>query len=452
MRLAVIGATAAGPAAAAEASREGAEVVLFEQSEHVSVGACEIPYYVAGQLKGGANDLEVLTPEAFASSRGVAVHTQHRVVSLDPHAGRLVAESLVHGSRHEERFDRFILATGARAKRLGVEGEDAAGVFVVRSLASAVAIKAWVDTEPVRHAVIAGGGFVGLEMAEALHDRGIRVTILEPRGHVLAKVLSEPMVPLLQQAVHAAGVRVRGERITHIEADRHGRVRYVGTNRGERIGCQLVIVAIGLTPRTELARAAGVALGDTGAVAVDDRMRTNVRSVWACGDLIEVPRVVDGKKIHWPLAPVGRRTARVAARNAAGRQPPDRFNGITGSIAVKAFGVEVAQVGLSLEDALAAGFEAVTAQVQHWSRVSVYPGAKRLHVRYVVERRTGRLLGGELVGEEGAALRADVLVPLIRHERTVQEIAQDLDLVYNPPVAPATDPLKVAASVAQKMV
>lgn len=449
MRIAVIGGTASGPAAAAEAARVNpeAEVVLFEEGAHISVGACEIPYFVAGRL-GGAESLKPLTAAAFARTRGATVRLHHRVVGLEPGRGRLVVEALRDGSRHEEKFDRFVLATGARARRLGVEGEEAAGVFPVRTYDDAVALKSWLDTEPVRHVVVAGGGYVGLEMAEAMRDRGLRATILEPLGRVLPGTLSDALAGPMSAAVQAAGVPVRPEKITRIEAAPDGRVRAVWTDRGEVVGCQAVLVCVGVEPRTALAEAAGVRLGETGAVAVDAHMRTNRRTVWACGDLVEVPRGVDNVPVYQPLAPVGRRTARVAARNAAGRRPPDRFAGITGAIAVRAFGVEAARVGLSLEEAQAAGFDAIAADVQHWSRTKVYPGARPLWVRLVVARPEGRLLGGEVVGEEGAALRADVLVPLVASGAAVRVLAEDLDLVYNPPVAPAVDALRIAAAEA----
>ena len=211
-------------------------------------------------------------------------------------------------------------------------------------------------------------------------------------------------------------------------------------------------VAIGLEPRTDLARAAGVKLGATGAIAVDDSMQTNLSNVWACGDCIEVPHVLRNEPVYLPLAPVSRRSSRVAARNAAsrGRGGRDTFAPVTGSMGVRAFGIEVARVGLSLADAETAGFEAVACTIRHWSRTKMYPGTKPVWVRFVVERGTGRLLGGELVGQEGAGLRADVLVPLIREGYTARQIVEEIDLIYNPPIAPAVDPLLIAASAAAK--
>lgn len=451
MRIAVIGGLASGPAAAAEAARTNpnAQVVLFEKEPHISVGSCEIPYFISGDIED-ATTLEVLTAEEFEKTRGAKVYTQHRVESIDPERKRLVVRSLIHNSTHEELFDRFILATGARARTLNVEGEDAKGVFTVRGLPDAIKINEWIANEPVQHVVVVGGGFVGLEMADAIRERGLRATILSPDGRVLGGAVPSELAGHLVNAGVNAGVPVRNERAVRFSADSSGRVSAVHTDKGETIGCQAVVVAVGIMPRTELATNARIKIGLQGGIFVDDRMRTSRRNVWACGDGIEVLRVIDGKKILWPLSPVARRTARVAARNAAGQKPADRFNGVTPSFAVRAFGLEAASAGLLLEDAREAGFNADSVEIRHWSRVSTMPGAKRLHVQFVFERPSGRLLGGSLVGEEGAALRANVLVPWIRNRIRVKAIAEDMDLVYTPPVAPAVDPLRIAASAAMR--
>ena len=452
MRIAVIGGLAAGPTAAAEAKRSDpdADVVLYEQGAHVSIGACEIPYYVADRLDG-PDDLIVLTPDELEATRGVEVHVRHRVTALDARAGTLEVEALDYGATRTERFDRFILATGARARALDVPGADAAGVFSIRDFADALDVKRWLATEAVRHVVVVGGGYIGLEMAEAVCDRGLRATILDPAGRVLSSSLAPEVGGQLDQAVRGAGVLVRAETVTSVLADDAGRVRAVRTDAGEIVGCQAVIVAIGVTPRVELATAAGVTRGATGAVAVDEQMRTNVRTVWACGDLVEVPRVLDGRAIHWPLAPVGRRTARVAARNAVRRGgTPERMSGITGAVAVRAFGIEAASVGLDEDAAREAGFDAVVAQIRHTTRTRVYPGSQPIDVRLVAERGSGRLLGGQVVAPEGAALRANVLVPILRAGTPARELAEDMDLVYNPPVAPTVDPLRIAAKMVMR--
>ena len=451
MRIAVIGGLAAGPAAAAEAKRHApeAEVVMFEAGPHISVGTCEMPYWIGGDLQPGA-DLLVVSPQEMKSKKGVEVHLRHRVTGLDPRRGRLTVEALDFGASREESFDRFILATGARARRLGVENEDAAGVFTLRDLVDMHAIERWLDTEPVRHAVIAGGGYIGLEMAEALRQRGLRVTILDPTGRVLGSTVACEASSLMQEAVAEAGVVVRQETATGIDTDDRGRVRAVRTDRGEIVGCQLFIVSVGVESRTELAEAAGIALGDSG-IQVDDEMRTSARTVWACGDVVEIPRAPDGKRVLWPLATTARRTARVAARNTAaslsrGRSTTDRFAPFAGAVAVKAFGVEVGSVGLSMKLAEGAGIDAFATDIRHVSRTAMFEGVEPIDVRLVAEQGSGRLLGGQVVGREGAALRANVLVPLVQSGASVRALAEDHDLIYNPPLAPAVDPLKIAAA------
>ena len=453
-RIAVIGGVASGPAAAAQAHRvdPDADVVLFEQGSDISYGACEMPYYVAGQIPSD-DPLVMLTPEQFEKTRKATVRTRHHVLAIHPKRCRLDVKDLATGRITEERFDKFILATGARARLPEGEGSDASNIFPMRQLEDARMLKRYLGAHTVQHAVVLGGGYIGVEMAEALRALDIRVTILEPRGTVLHTYLDDYLQPLVHEAVHRHGVIVRQEQAVEFEVDTGGAVQAVRTDKGEKIGCQVVVAAMGTVPNTALAEAAGLTLGATGALAVDAQMRTNLPNVWACGDCVEVERLIDRRKVYLPLAPVAFRTARVAATNAArrGRGAPARFPGVVGASGVKVFEFEVASVGLRLDEARAAGFDAFVTRIKHWSRVSFYPGARPLHVSLVVERGKGRLLGAGLVGEEGAVLRADVLVPCLRDGWTVHQI-KDLDLLYTPPFAPSLDPLIVAANEAAKRV
>lgn len=451
-RIAVIGGVAAGPAAAAEARRTDpeAEIVLFEQGPHISYGACEIPYYIDNRVED-AETLIVFTPEKFEAARGTVVRTRHRVLGIDPKRARLDVKDLRTETVTEERFDKIILATGARSRLPDFEGLEAPNAFPVRRLDEAKALKTYLEHEEVRHAVILGGGHIGVEMAESLHERGIRVTIVEPGEGLLNRYINRGFQEMVHKEMDRHGVAIHQELPTGVECDRRGRITAVRTDRGEKIGCQLVLIAIGLELNTELGEAAGARLGPSGAFDVDAQMRTSVPNLWACGDCAEVERVIDGKKIHLPLSPVAFRSARVAARNAArkGRGAPARFPGVTPASAVVFFDLEVAAVGLHLDEAREAGFDAFSVAFEGTSRVSFYPGARPLHVYYVVERQTGRILGAQLLGEEGAALRANVLVPLVREGATVSAI-KDLDLIYTPPVAPSLDPLLRAAARAER--
>ncbi len=451
-RIAVIGGVASGPAAAAEAVRtdRDADVVLFEQDDFISYGACEIPYYVAGWIED-YHRLVVLTPAEFERTRGASVRVRHRVTALDPKRSRLCVRDLDRDTEAEERFDKFILATGARARVPDMAGADAENVFPLRRLDDARGLRQYLDSREIHHAVVLGAGYVGIEAAEALTARGIRVSLLEPAGVPLPAYIDDEYCGLIEAVLKRHGVFVRPEKAVAMENDQFGRVDVVLTDHGERIGCQLVIIAMGIQPNVELAVDAGAHVGDTGALATDDQMRTNLPNVWACGDVAEVRRVIDGARVHVPLSPAAFRTARVAAQNAArrGRGAPARFPGVCPASAVKVFELEVAQAGLRLQAARDAGFDALSSSIRSWSRVKLYPGAKPIHVRMIVERGSGRLLGAEVIGEEGAAHRLNVLVPLIREGWSVRDI-RDIDVIYTPPYAPSLDPLVVAANEAWK--
>ena len=446
-RIVVIGGVAAGPAAAAHAQRidPEADVILFEQGAHISVGACEMPYYVADWIED-AETLLVLTPDEFEETRGAEVRTHCKVLAIHPERGLLDVQNVQTGEVREEPFDKLILAIGAHARMPDLGGLDAENMFPMRRLDDAIALKEYLGAHDVRHAVILGGGYIGVEMAEALRERDVRVTVLDPLGGLLPGYLDDDLRPLVHDVAEKHGVQVRTEVATGFEHDDSGLVRAVRTDAGELIGCQLVLVAMGVVPNTDLAERAGIRVGETGALAVDEHMQTNLPNVWACGDCVEVERVIDGAKVHLPLSPVAFRTARVAAANAAGNDSEelDRFPGVCMASAVKFFELEVAVVGMRLDEAREASFDAIAHSIESTTRVSIYPGARPIHVRYVVERGSGRLLGAEVVAEEGAVHRADVLVPLIREGWSVKDV-RDLDLIYTPPFAPMMDPLLVAA-------
>lgn len=451
-RIAVIGGVASGPAAAAQAKRTDpdAEVVLFEQGNHISYGACELPYVVAGIIEDPEAVIH-LTPAAFEASRGARVHIRHRVERIKAQRCRLVVRDLTTDTVREERFDKFILATGARAHRPNIPGLDAKSVFYLRTLADAASMQAFLDAHTVRHAVVLGGGYVGLEAADALMQRGVRVTLLDGGEGLLAGMLDAPFQAKLEKALAEAGLTIRGERATALLVNKANAVQAVATDQKERIGCDLVVVATGIVPNVEVAVDAGVKVGQTGAIAVNAQMRTNVPNIWACGDCIEVSRLIDQRKVLYPQALTAFRTARVAATNAArrGYGASAKFEGVIGNTAVKVFGYEIASAGLTLDEAKQAGFDAHSTTIKHWSRVKLYPGAERIHVCLVWEAARGRILGAQLIGRDGAALRSNTLVPLIRAKEDLHAL-ESLDFVYTPPIAPSLDPLFIGAREAIK--
>lgn len=451
-RIAVVGGVASGTAAAAEARRVDprAEIILFERSEYISYGACEISLFLAGTVKE-ADELIAFTPERFEKERGVVTRTRINVDRIDPRSGRLDYTLLDNGERGYGHFDKFVLATGARARVPDLEETDVDNVFVVRELSHAIALEDYVRTRETHHAVVVGAGFVGIEVAEALVHRGIRISLLQPLPGPLHAHLEEEMSRLAQRVLERGGLTVRNDRFAGLELSNKGTANAVRTQSGELIGCQLVILAMGITPNTRLGVSAGIKTGDSGGFRVNEGMRTNLTNVWACGDCVEVERVIDHKPILSPLSLTAFKTGRTAGRNAArrGSGKPSRFEGVVGAQGLKLFDSEIAYVGLTSREAIAAGFTARTVTIKHTTKAALVPGSDEIHITLVFESSRGRLLGGQLIGGAGTVLRGDILIPLIRAGATVADL-YNLDLIYSPPFSPRLDPLLVAARKAMK--
>ncbi|NND73358.1 MAG: FAD-dependent oxidoreductase [Rhodothermales bacterium] len=452
-RIAIVGGVAAGPAAAAQARRvnPSADIWMFEAGANISYGACEMPYVLSGLIET-IDELVVNTAAEFSRSRNINVRTGHRITAVHAATRTLTIEDSADGRTWDERFDKLVLATGARARRLAVAGEDSTGVFLFRTLDDLRQVTKMLNQRPAKHAVVAGGGYVGVEVAESLSKAGVRVSIVHRGSHILDSYVGSAHGEIIHNELSRHGVTVRKDSISRIEADATGHVKAVQTVGGELIGCDLVVVAVGVDPHSTLALDAGIRLGVSGGIRVDEHMRTSASGIWACGDCIEVERIVDGAMIHSPLAPTAYRTARVAGSNAArrGRGKPARFHGVTPASAVKVFDLEVAAVGIRRNEAEAAGLDIVSNKIVAGSRAGMYPGSRDISIELVGMRRGGRLIGAELVGGEGAALRANVLALAIRQRLTVSQI-KEVDLIYAPPFAPSIDPIIVAARELEKL-
>lgn len=454
--LLIVGGTAAGTAAAAEARRRNpdARIVLVDRGTDVAYSTCEMPMYVGGDV-GSADDLTRFTPEAFASKVGIDVRTGVRVTAVDVKA-RVAATT----SDGDLRFDRLILATGARATvpeafRSDVDsvdgsGSDAPNVHVLRTLDDARAIRGLFDGGGVHHAVIVGGGYVGLEVAQALGERDVRVTVVQPGAHVLAAGLPDVQAERMVAAMKAANVTIRAARATGLDHGPEGRILALRTDDGEKIGCQFVLVATGIEPASELAVGMGLAVTPVGAVHVNDQMRTSKPDVWACGDVVELPDAISGGFMWVPLAMNAFRSGRVAGANAA-RKPgtrPERMAPVVPAYAVRAFGLDAAHAGLRLDEALAGGFRAKAIDMKGASHARLL-GGQDVHLRLIYDEPSGRVLGAATVGPPGSALRMNTVAALIRLRGTVDDL-EAADTVYHPHVSPMHDPLKVAARLAQK--
>ncbi|GLV47869.1 NADH oxidase [Thermus sp. LT1-2-5] len=440
-RMVVVGGVAGGASAAAKAKRENPEleVVVYEKSGWVSYGACGLPYVLSGEIPS-LSKLVARTPEEFRK-QGVVVHTHHEVVDIDPLGRVLTVFDHREGRTFQDRYEYLVLATGARPSIPPIPGTEQAGVYTLRSMEDGERLlKA---LEGARRAAILGAGYIGLEVAEAFRKRGLEVTLLEAKERPLPH-WDEEVGTLLRKELERHGVEVwTGVRVLALRGA--GRVEAVETSEGV-VPADLVLVATGVRPNTELAQAMGVALGPTGAIATDHRMRTNLDGVFAAGDVAESFHQVLKRPYWLPLGDVANKHGRTAGSVIAGKEA--RFHGVVGTAIFKAFGLAVATTGLSLEAALKEGYRAKKVFIQSRDGAHYYPGSAPLWVELVYEEGTERLLGGAVVAHGHGALRVDVLAALLHRGSTLEDLLA-LDLAYAPPYSPVWDPLLIAAQQAR---
>jgi CoA-dependent NAD(P)H sulfur oxidoreductase len=439
-RLVVIGGGAAGMSAASAARRvaPGLDVVVCEAGGFAAYGMCGIPYYLGGVVPR-AESLLAYPPEEFRVRRGIDLRLRTRAEEIDPE----LRQVRLAGQDEPLGYDTLIAACGADPVRPPVPGLDLPGVFTIRSLDEAIELRRLLEGGTIRRAVVLGAGYVGLETAEALVSAGAEVEVIEALPRVLGTV-DEPIAELARAELerHAR----LGTRLDAVRPGPDGR-RLTALAGGEHIPADLVVVAAGVRPATDLLIRAGVRHLPDRSVAVDAGMHTSLPGVLAAGDCVALPHVVLGRPAWVPLGPAANKTGRVAGTVAAGGTAA--FTGIAGTAVVKVFGLEVARTGLGLAEARAAGFDARASDLVSRSRAKYYPGSAPLHVRLVYDPVGGRLLGGQLAGREGAAKRVDVLATALYASLTIADLAA-LDLSYAPPFAPVYDPVLAAAASAMQ--
>lgn len=438
-RLVVIGGVAAGMSAASRARRVNPqlEITVLEKGEYVSYSACGLPYYLAGLVRD-AHELVVYSPEFFKEKRKIDVFTRHEVTEIIPAQKRVRALRLDRGDDITIPYDHLILTTGGAPATL-IPGSQFANVHTSNDLAGTIALKNSIREHAPHRAAIIGAGYIGLEVAEAFRTLGMEVTILERGGSVLEN--PEPEIAEKVEATLAAhGVhfikRADVKEIASDDGKRAARVLY----NDAALDTDLVLLATGIVPRTELAQAAGIALGPTGAIHVDERMQTSLAAIYAAGDCVETKHLVTGKPTYVPLGTTANKQGRVAGENAAGGNAT--FPGIVGTAVTKVFELEVARTGLTQAEARATGFAADSVTITAGSRAN-YFGGKPITVKLVFDTRQGRLLGAQMVGEEGVAKRIDVLATALTARLALDDLLH-LDLSYAPPFAPVWDPILVA--------
>jgi NADPH-dependent 2,4-dienoyl-CoA reductase/sulfur reductase-like enzyme/rhodanese-related sulfurtransferase len=445
MRIVVIGANAAGAKAACRAKRVSpeAEVTMIDRGNSISYGACGIPYFVSDVV----TDVKELmkTPVGvvrdvpfFKKVKGVDVVTGTEAVGIDREAGKVHLLELATSRSYSMEYDRLILATGSSPVIPPLDNVDLDNIFTVKSIEDAVLLKE--RAVAGKSACILGGGLIGLEMADALKSRGLKVTLIEMRNQLLPGLLDPEMAMLVEKHVRQNIDELRTScRVTGFGGS--GRVEKVFTDQGD-LSADLVVLAAGVKPNVKLAADAGLEIGSAGAIAVDTRMRTDDHRIYACGDCCQTPNLITGKNVYVPLGSTANKQGRVAGTCAAGGHTP--FFGIVGTAIVKVFNLNIGRTGLT--EAEAKGFSAISVLSPFPDKAHYFPGAKPVVLKLVADRSQGKVLGLQAVGEGDVSKRLDVAATAITLDATVADLSL-LDLGYAPPYSAAMDNLIVAADI-----
>jgi CoA-dependent NAD(P)H sulfur oxidoreductase len=444
-RIVVIGGVAAGMSAASQARRRdpSCEVIVLQRGREISYSACGMPYNI-GDPKRAMGDLVILKARAARDERDIDVRTRHEVTAIDVARRCVDVTELETPRRYTLPWHSLVLANGAAAVRPNVPGLDLAGVFVLREFEDGVAIKQHLKQTAVRNAVVVGAGYIGMEMADILHGLGVGVTVLEKARQILPGFAPE-IVAVAQRELARCDVQVHTG--TGLRGLRRDGADLIVSADGMELRAQLVIVAVGTRPDVALAEAAGIALGESGAIAVDSAMRTSAPHVYAAGDCSEAQHLVLDRPVWIALGTTANKQGKVAGANAAGGD--ETFGGIVGSAGFKLFDLEVARTGLGQAEIARAGIDAIAAASQHHSRARNYPGDAPVTTVVYAERGSGRLLGAQMIGSESIAKRIDVFATALHARMTLQQV-EALDLAYAPPFSPVMDPILIAANVGLK--
>lgn len=440
-RIVIIGGVAAGATAAARARRlsKDVEITVIESGPDISFANCGLPYYISGDIDRRSK-LILQSPESFREQYDVRVEVETEVTAIDRDKKTVRALQKSTGKEIEFPYDKLILAQGGKPFVPPIPGVEKPQVFSLWTLRDMDAIEDWIKSREPGSAVVVGGGFIGLEMVEALRKRGVEVNLVERLPQVMPNLAPE-LAGYLTEELQAYGVGVHTDAsVTKIEENE------VELDDGRRLPAEMVLMSVGVKPTLKLAQEAGLELGEAGGLVVDEYLQTSDPDIYAAGDMVEFEHRVSSRKVRIPLAGPANRQGRIAASNALGQKR--RYSGSQGTSIVKLFEATAGSTGLSLAQARSAGIDADSVVIHKDNHTSYYPGSKIVTVLLVYERESGRLIGGQTAGEEGADKRLDILATAIAAGMTVSDLAE-LDLAYAPPFGSANDPVNMAAFVAE---
>lgn len=447
VNIVIIGGVAGGMSAATRARRtnEHANITVIERGGFISFANCGLPYYIAGQIK--TEDKLLVTTAAKVNERfNINVRTKTEAIAIDRSAKTVTVRDLASGTTETIRYDKLILAPGADPFVPPIEHVRSSNVFTLRSIEDTRAIQDFVTRQKPQRVVIAGAGFIGLEMAEALHQRGAHVTVLEKNGWALPPLDREMALDIHRELAEKGVTLITGKGLTSLEAA-DGRVTTAVLEDGQRVPADMLLMSIGVRPNVALAKVAGLTIGVTGGIAVDQYQRTNDPDIYAVGDAAEITHGVTGKIGRIPLAGPANRQGRIAGQHAASGESSATPR-VFGTAIVRVFDLAAGLTGLSEHAARNAGYDIDTAYVSGNHHAGYFPGAQPLKIKLVYDRPTGKVLGAQISGRDGVDKRLDVIATLLHFGGTIDDLAA-LDFAYAPQFGSAKDPLHMAAFVAQ---
>lgn len=443
MKTLIIGGVAGGASAAARLRRlrEKDEIVMLERGEYVSFANCGLPYFIGGVITDKSK-LTLQTPESFKARFNIDVRVQSEAVKIDPAQKTVAVKDLKTGEIYNESYDNLILSPGAEPVKPNIEGADASFVFTLRNIPDTMKIKAFLNEKQPRDAVVVGGGYIGLEMAENLKEAGLNVTVAELSEHLIPS-LDFDMAADVHRYLKSKGINLLLN--NGVKAIKDGRVVL---NRGE-VKADMVIMSAGVKPETRLARECGIPLNGRGSIIVDSHMRTGVPDIYAVGDAVEVHDFITGQPVFVPLAGPANKQGRIAADNIAGI--PSEYTGTQGSAVIKLFDMTAGATGLNEKGAAAMGLDYDKTYIYSASHASYYPGGANMSIKALWDRKTLKLLGAQIVGFDGVDKRLDVLAACIRLGAKITDLTR-LELCYAPPFGSAKDPVNMLGFTAENIV
>jgi len=437
-RLIVIGAVAAGMSAASKARRTDPDldITVYTDEEYISYAGCGLPYFIGGRISS-KEELLARSIESFAK-RNINVHTLSRVEAIDPQNKKVYIRNLQKSTAPEDHYDRLIIATGARTLIPGLDGIEQKGIFTLRTINDSLKIKEYLHKAKPRKITIIGGGYIGLEMVENFVSQGCQVTLIEKAPHIIPNMDAD-MAEILTEYLLRQGVDVRtGETVLGFSGN--GSVKSVITDRGE-IPSDFVLLSIGVLPNSEIARDCGIRLGHKNAILVDRNMNTNIDDILAAGDCATAHHLITGKDAYIPLGTTANKQGKIAGENAAGGNAT--FNGVIGTGIARVMEMEVSRTGLSERECQQSGVSYATRRIKSRTAAHYCPASREIHLKLIAEEDSGRLLGAQIIGYTGAAMRIDMMAVAITTGSTVHRLI-DMDLAYSPPFSPVWDPALVA--------